>query len=219
MQRDVTRRRALERELFDLSAREQRRIAGDLNDSVQQQLVATALEAKRLAATARDANPELAAELDTLVGHIQTGVRGVRAVLGELTPVGPGDNGLMVALENLCLRVTALFGVPCTFSFEQPLLLNDFSRAAHLFFIAQEAAINAAKHAAAGRIDVRLTGTPERFTLSVSDDGSGVSDEVLGRYRGTGLELMEERAELLGAPLEVRSQPGRGTTVSVSLTG
>ena len=219
MQRDVTRRRALERELFDLSAREQRRIAGDLNDSVQQQLVATALEAKRLAATARDANPELAAELDTLVGHIQTGVRGVRAVLGELTPVGPGDNGLMVALENLCLRVTALFGVPCTFSFEQPLLLNDFSRAAHLFFIAQEAAINAAKHAAAGRIDVRLTGTPERFTLSVSDDGSGVSDEVLGRYRGTGLGLMEERAELLGAPLEVRSQPGRGTTVSVSLTG
>lgn len=219
MQRDVTKRRALERELLDLSAREQRRIAGDLHDSVQQQLVATALEAKRLAATARDVNPELAAELDALVGHIQTGVRGVRAVLGDLTPVGPGDNGLMVALENLCLRVTTLFGVPCTFSFEQPLLLSDFSRAAHLFFIAQEAAINAAKHAAAGRIDVRLTGTPERFTLSVADDGSGVNDEVLRRYRGTGLGLMEERAELLGAPLEVRSQPGRGTTVSVSLSG
>ena len=106
-----------------------------------------------------------------------------------------------------------------TFAFEQPLLLNDFSRAAHLFFIAQEAAINAAKHAAAGRIDVRLTGTRERFTLSVSDDGSGVNDEVLRRYRGTGLGLMEERAEILGVPLEVRSQPGRGTTVSVSLTG
>ncbi len=219
MQRDVTRRRALERELLDLSAREQRRIVGDLNDSVQQQLVATALEAKRLAAMARQTDPALGAELDELVAHIQTGIRGVRAVLGDLTPVGPGDNGLMVALENLCLRVTTLFGVPCTFSFEQPLLVNDFSRAAHLFFIAQEAAINAAKHAAAGRIDVRLTGTPDRFTLSVSDDGSGVNDEVLRRYRGTGLRLMEGRAEILGAPLEVRSQPGRGTTVSISLAG
>lgn len=219
MQRDVTRRRALERELLDVSAREQRRIAGDLHDSVQQQLVGTALEAKRLAATVRAANPELAGELEELCGHIQTGVRGVRAVLGDLTPVGPSENGLMVALENLCLRITTLFGVPCTFSFEQPLLFGDPSRAAHLFFIAQEAAINAAKHAAAGRIDVRLTGTPERFSLSVSDDGSGVNDEVLRRYRGTGLGLMEGRAELLGAPLEVRSQPGRGTTVSVSLGG
>lgn len=217
-QRDVTERRALERELLDLSAREQRRVVGGLHDSVQQQLVATAMEVKRLAVVAKETDPALGAELDELYAHVQTGVRGVRAVLGELTPVQPTENGLMVALENLCRRITTLFGVPCTFSFEQPLLVRDPACAAHLFFIAQEAAVNAAKHAAAGRIDVRLTGTPERFTLSVADDGSGVNDAVLRQHRGTGMALMEGRAALLGAPLEVRSKPGRGTTVSVSLT-
>jgi PAS domain S-box-containing protein len=215
IQHDVSERRALERELLDTSAREQRRIAADLHDTVQQQLIGTAMQAKRLHSDVKLRAPELADDLHELYTLIQDGVRSVRTVLGGITPVQPTENGLMVALESMCQRVAALFRTPCTFSFEQPLLMHDFERATHLYYIAQEAAINAAKHAGATRIDVRLSGTGTSYTLTVTDDGKGVG-EAARRRGGMGLNLMEYRAKLLGVGLELRSAPGQGTTVSFS---
>ncbi len=214
-QHDVTKRRGLERELLDISAREQRRVAGDLHDSVQQQLIGTAMQAKRLLDVTKVETPELADRLGELYASIQEGVRSVRTVLSNITPVQPTENGLMVALTSMCQRVTTLFGTPCTFSFEQPLLMHDFERATHLYYIVQEAAINAAKHAGATRIDVRLAGSGAGYTLTVIDDGRGISEEVM-QHRGMGLELMDYRAKLLGVALEVSSVPGQGTTVSCS---
>ncbi len=212
-QHDVTERRALEREILDISAREQRRIAGDLHDSVQQQLVGTAMQAKQLAGVAKSGAPDLAVELDALYASVQDSVRSVRAVLEGVTPIQKHENGLMVALESMCQRVTGLFGTPCGFSFEQPLLLRDFERASQLYYIAQEATINAARHAGASRVEVRLSGGGAEHTLTISDDGTGMDDETLRRRANIGLGLMEYRARLIGAQLDISSALGLGTTV------
>lgn len=214
IQHDVTERRALEREILDISAREQRRIAADLHDSVQQQLVGTAMHARRLA----DAAKEQAPELSELYALIQEGVKSVRTVLGGITPMQRTENGLMVALESMCQRLTNTFATTCIFSFEQPLLLRDFERATQLYYIAQEAAMNAARHASASRVDVRLAGTGTSYTLTVSDNGKGIGDEVLRQRGGMGLGLMEYRAKLVGAQLDISSVPGKGATVNCSFS-
>ena len=89
----------------------------------------------------------------------------------------------------------------------------------NLLRIAQEALSNSVKHSGARIVEVALSCTSERVSLSVKDDGSGFSKEgngngLPGHY---GLIGMKERATQIGADLQLASEPGRGTTVSVSL--
>jgi two-component system sensor histidine kinase DegS len=87
-----------------------------------------------------------------------------------------------------------------------------------LFRIVQEALNNAEKHAGASRVRVSLHHRAERLELSVRDDGVGFNLDALEADR-FGLRGMRERAELIGAHLTVKSSPGNGTTVLVSLEG
>jgi signal transduction histidine kinase len=83
-----------------------------------------------------------------------------------------------------------------------------------VFRVAQEALQNAIRHAAPGRLGVRLARRHGRLVLEVADDGAGFdpADPEL-RSRRLGLTSMEERAQRLGGSLEIRSTPGAGTTV------
>jgi signal transduction histidine kinase len=81
--------------------------------------------------------------------------------------------------------------------------------------IAQEALQNVRKHAAAGRVTVSTMLADEGWILQVSDDGRGFDLTAIasrGR-RNFGLQFMRERASLIGARFEVRSEPDSGTTI------
>jgi signal transduction histidine kinase len=84
--------------------------------------------------------------------------------------------------------------------------------------IASEAVNNSVKHSGAKVIEVILKSSPEALRISVRDDGSGFSRENgnvrPGHY---GLIGMKERAAQIGAELDLATEPGRGTTVSVLL--
>jgi PAS domain S-box-containing protein len=215
-QRDVTERRQLERETLDISAREQRRIAGDLHDALQQHLIGTALQAKVLARTLAKRNDAQAAQADELYALVQEGVSGLRSVVQGIMPVQPNENGLMVALETLTTRISGLYGVPCTFVYENPIRVANFELATQLYYIAQEAVSNAAKHAAAAAIKVSLTRLNGHVALVVRDDGCGFTrdSDAAQRSGGIGLRLMSYRARLVGAQLELDSQVGTGTAVT-----
>ena len=83
------------------------------------------------------------------------------------------------------------------------------------YHIAQEALNNVAKHARAGNAAVTLKRRPDRAHLTVKDDGRGfVIDKVTPEHLG--LTIMHERAEAIGARLEIESRIGHGTTVTVA---
>jgi signal transduction histidine kinase len=84
-----------------------------------------------------------------------------------------------------------------------------------LYRIAQEALNNAIKHGRAARISVCLRGTPGSVQMTVDDDGVGFDTRIASS--GLGLISMTERVEQLGGSIHVRSQPGRGTHVEVSV--
>jgi signal transduction histidine kinase len=86
-----------------------------------------------------------------------------------------------------------------------------------LFRVAQEALRNAVRHAQAARITVSLQASAGGHALSVVDDGRGFDPAAPRVQASLGLASMRERVALLGGRLQIRSQPGQGTTVAAWL--
>jgi signal transduction histidine kinase len=85
---------------------------------------------------------------------------------------------------------------------------------AELFRITQEAMNNAIKHAQASTIKVHCEVHAPYAEITVSDDGRGLQQS---RTDSNGVQIMEERARLIGAALSIDSAPGRGLTVRVRM--
>jgi two-component system sensor histidine kinase UhpB len=138
----------------------------------------------------------------------------------ELRPSLLEERGLLPALRWYASEYGERFGVKpdlFTVGFEGR-LAREVETA--LFRIVQEALTNVARHAAAQHICIRLLRQPGRIEASIDDDGRGfVVDRSAGAAPPPGLGLlgMQERAALVGGHCEVRSAPGRGTRIVVSI--
>jgi signal transduction histidine kinase len=124
--------------------------------------------------------------------------------------------GLAAALQELALRTQELFGLPCRYEglAECKDLAPDVT--GQLYRIAQEAATNAAKHAKAKEIEIRLDRTSAELLLTVRDSGTGLAPKKRQRA-GLGLEIMKYRANQIGATLDIASTRNHGTTVTCRL--
>jgi signal transduction histidine kinase len=214
----MSERERLEREVLEISEREQRRIGHDLHDGLGQHLTGTALAGKvlgdRLAARSL---PE-AADAERLVSLIEDAIELTRALARGLSPVALDADGLMMACRELAAQTSERFHLDCRFSCEQPVILDDPVAAAHLYRIAQEATSNAVRHGRARSIGIALARQSERLILSVEDDGIGLSEAAeRGRQQGLGLRIMAHRASMIGATFDVRRGAVRGTFVRCSL--
>jgi PAS domain S-box-containing protein len=211
--RDITGRRRLEREILEISNREQRRIGHDLHDGVCQQLAGIAY---RLAILGDRLEPKAAgesAEAERIASLINEANSQVRAVAHGLFPVRLEESGLIEALEELADNMSSRFKVQCRFNCESPPMAVDSEAALHLYFIAQEALLNAIKHGGAAQMVITLQPQGERFELSVQDHGKGFEMPALD-HSGMGIGIMRYRARVIGATLEVVSRLGQGTRVS-----
>ena len=84
--------------------------------------------------------------------------------------------------------------------------------------IAQEAITNAFKHAQASRISVKLSVHGKNAMVVVQDDGRGIDYDTITESHGIGLAAIRERAELIGAQIEISTKPGQGTTVTLIIS-
>jgi len=211
--RDITERKRLEREILEISSREQRRIGHDLHDGVCQQLAAIAYRMDILAEQLQEKGVAESSEAERVGGLVNEAINQTRGVARGLFPISLEENGLVSALEELAVNTSNLFKVQCQFSAEGPLPQAENGVALHLYYIAQEAVLNAAKHSRAGNISISLTRANDRFILAIHDDGSGFELSDHG-FRGMGIRIMRYRARVIGATLDLKSQPGQGTQIS-----
>jgi len=207
---------ALNEGLMKAQEQERTRIAGELHDGVMQQLSALSL----MLGTARRKIPsdvEAKAEIrDVQKKLIQVGTE-VRQLSHNLHPSSLKDRGLPEALRAYCREFSRVHGV--SVSCEADDSVGELSRGAALalYRIAQEAMGNAVTHGAARHLDVRLTRSNGVVALTVSDDGKGFDPNRIGTSGGLGLINMRERARQLSGTFELDSEPGRGTTVRVTI--
>ena len=211
--RDITERKRLERELLEISNREQRRIGHDLHDGVCQQLVGISYLTESLADRLHEKSAEESSVAERIGYLLNNALMQTRGVARGLFPVRLEENGLVSALEELCANANQLFEVKCRFLCENAPECVENGIALHLYYIVQEAIANAAKHGKASHVQLKLERCNDRFALSVQDNGAGF-DLKGARQTGMGLRIMHYRARVIGATLEVKSQPGHGTQVT-----
>jgi PAS domain S-box-containing protein len=208
--RDITERKRLEREILQISNREQRRIGHDLHDGVCQQLAAIAYRADILADQLQERKLPESAEAERIGALLNEAMSQTRSVARGLFPVRLEEEGLVSALEEVAINATLLFNVRCHFSCAGPQPKPETTAALHLYYIAREAVLNAAKHGNAAEIAVTITRQHERFALTVQDNGRGF--EIAERHSGgMGVRIMRYRAQVIGATLDLKSRPGQGT--------
>jgi signal transduction histidine kinase len=196
---------------------ERNRLALDLHDAVSQKLFGLVLSAEA-AATLLDRDPaaarEQVAKLQTLA---QEALDELRALVFELRPPDLEKDGLCGALRKHVetLRRAQQRDIELDVDESIP---GDAARDGEILRIAQEALQNALRHADAEHVVLRLHSDDGRLVLEVADDGVGFEPGATGlQSRRLGLTSMKERAQRLGATLEIRSAPGAGTTVRLEV--
>jgi len=212
---DIAHRERLEKEVLEISEREQRRIGQDLHDGLCQELTGISLLSRSLQQKLDARSFAEAAEAARITGLINNGIEQTRRVTRGLHPVSDEPTGLMVALQELADHVRDASKITCHFDCPDPVPVPDRTAATHLYRIAQEAVQNALRHARAATINIGLKSDEESITLTVTDDGCGLPDHR--SRRGMGLEIMHYRAHTIGARVEARRGNERGTVVCCTL--
>jgi signal transduction histidine kinase/ligand-binding sensor domain-containing protein len=205
---------ALNERLMKAQEQERIRIAGELHDDIMQSMSAVTLmlgTAKRGISDNSNAKTTIDKAQQIL---IQTGTD-IRQLSHDLHPPLLQDAGLPKAVHAYCEQFSVASGIPVACEADER--VGDLSRgtALALFRIVQEALGNAAKHAAATRIVVRLNRSDSVVSLTVTDDGRGFDRTRLGGGGGLGLVMMRERASQLNGTFELESARERGTTIRV----
>lgn len=197
-------------------SRERNRMARDLHDTLAHSLSALTVQLEALRTLLAN-DPEAAkAAVDELRGMAQQGLEESREAIQALRSDPVETWGLEGALRDMLQSFMARTGVEAEFSVAGDEAELTTHEAHALFRIVDEALSNVERHAAAQKVAVRLACGVDRIDLVVQDDGTGFgpADVSPGRY---GLTGMHERAAMVGASLEVDSQPGLGTEVWCTL--
>ncbi len=210
---DVTERRKLEKQVLEISAREQRRIGQDLHDRLGQHLTGMGFKAQSLAQVLRKKAVPESETAATLVSLVSTALAMTRGLARGLHPVQVESNGLMTALEELSGQAQDVYGIPSRFVCEEPVLVDDNSTAMNLYRIAQEALNNAAKHGSPSSIEIRLSSENRGITLVIDDDGTGFANGPESG-EGLGLSIMAYRARMIEGKLTIEKRPEGGTRVT-----
>jgi PAS domain S-box-containing protein len=212
---DVTERFRLQREILEISDREQARIGQDIHDGLCQQLIGLAICANSLQRslnTSQTADAEAAGKICRLLDEAITEARGV---CQGLYPIRLSTHGLPPALEELAAGITERHGIRCRYQGASEDLNCDVPTATHLYRIAQEAANNSVKYSGARNISIRLDCSDITTRLEVTDDGAW-RERAPTRGSGMGMHIMNYRAQLIGGHFHCAGGPG-GTVASCTL--
>jgi PAS domain S-box-containing protein len=216
---DVSKERALEREVINVASAERLRLAADVHDGVGQELTGVVLLLQQLVNRAKDGPQDQRQALTELIGHLNHAIGEVRDLAHGLSPLYVVHGSLTRALQALAAR-TASPRVEVQVDVDPELedLHIDGAVGDHLYQIAAEAVHNARRHAACTRISLSLTNEPDGVVLAIADNGTGFrADDASVIGRGAGLRLMEYRARVIGAVLQISSRPAVGTRIQATL--
>lgn len=202
--------------LENVKAEERARIALNLHDEMGAMLAATKMSVAWIASKLPAGTPQLAAEVAHLTTLVTAGIQTMRQVVTQLNPSRLDDVGLAAAIQDYVKKFQQYTGIECLFILPKEELALDTNQSATIFRILQESLNNVVKHAQASEVHILLKKRGKSLLLTVEDNGIGLDlDEH--KEQSFGLLGIRERALIVGGKARIKSQPGKGTQVSISI--
>ncbi len=211
--------KSLAQQYVDVQEHERKALARDLHDELGQYLNAIKLDAVSIRETLTQ-HPAAANIARAMIDNIDRVYGVVTGLIRQLRPVGLDDLGVAAALEH-CVNDwrSRLAAARIEMSIDADLAALDETRALVLYRLVQEALTNIARHADASRVQIRIAAAPlggaQFLDVMVTDNGVGADMSI--RRTGLGLVGMRERVAALGGSVSLKSEPGTGFEVKVSL--
>jgi signal transduction histidine kinase len=202
-------------ETIHIQENERARIAHDMHDGVIQLIVATLYELQTAKQSLADHGNGVDERLATVMNLIQQVEVEMRSVVYDLHPPILDAKGLVPALREYADRFTRVSELPCSVHVSgEPRRLAPEAETA-MYRIVQEALNNIHSHAEASAAEILVRFGPRGLLLMIRDDGRGfdVAPASVGSGHHLGLMSMRERAQGIGAELEVQSAAAEGTCV------
>jgi signal transduction histidine kinase len=198
---------------------ERRRLARELHDDTIQSLIALKQRAQMTSISLSDnATIDQLQEIQDMTDQT---IHDLRRITKDLRPLYLEDLGLVTALEMLARETSNAIGIPVDFQSIGKEYRLPPEVELTLYRMAQEGLSNVSRHAQATHASIAIHFTPEITTLSVSDDGRGFfvpeSPAEFAPSGHYGLLGLHERADLIGALLEIHSVPDQGTQLVITL--
>ena len=226
--RDVTEERRMQNNLrYYLSQitraqeEERKRIARELHDDTAQALFAISRQMDNFVRDNPQLSPQQAVALNDMRQRLGVALQGIRRFSQDLRPSIIDDLGLLPAIKWLIKQKSEDTGMEISLNVggKEQRLLPEIELT--LFRITQEALNNAGKHAIASKATVSLDFMPEQVSVTISDNGKGFqlpeTIRDLSHAGKLGLVGMQERVSLLNGSLSIKSEPGKGTSITASV--
>jgi PAS domain S-box-containing protein len=194
---------------------ERKRIAHEIHDELGQQLTALKMDLSWIGKNIPKKEEPLIEKIKAMSKYIDATIDTVRKISTDLRPAILDDFGLLAAIESHLEEFQRRTGIKCKVAPRSCEVDLGQGRNMALFRIVQEALTNVARHANAANVEVSLKQRNGSVVLQIKDDGRGVKDEEINSSKSIGIVGMRERARLYNGQMQIKGNPGKGTTVKV----
>lgn len=200
-----------------LSAREEERarIAREIHDELGATLTALKMNLGLCAKLPERSRKKRDEHLAAATALADVAMQTVRKISTDLRPSILDNAGLWAALEWQAQVFREMVGIPCELDMRVDDVALDRDQASAIFRIFQEALTNAARHAEATRVRVKVRADDKEVVIEISDNGKGITPPDMLKEKSWGVMGMRERARSYGGELAIGSAPGQGTTITL----
>ncbi|MFI5156489.1 MAG: PAS domain S-box protein, partial [Chitinophagales bacterium] len=209
--------RNLSAHLQHIREEERKAMAREIHDELGQQLTGLKMDVSWLKKKWKKEDEKIFDRLNDMGNLIDQSVKTVRRISSELRPSILDDLGLVDAMEWESVEFEKRFLIHTKFLSEVAELNAPSNISTALFRIYQESLTNVARHAKANHVSATLEQDEEKLTLTIDDDGQGFDFKEIATKKTFGLMGIKERTEMLGGRYSILSEPGKGTSITVSI--
>jgi PAS domain S-box-containing protein len=196
---------------------ERKRVARELHDGVGQRIALLAMALREVEGLLPAASPALQEKLRLVEDEVGRIATDLHRLSHNLHPSTVTHLGLVPALRRLCIEFSEQMNVAVEFVAVGDCADMPEETALALFRVGQECLANVARHSQSRAAKVFLIRRPAEIRLTIIDHGVGFDVSRVHSSPGLGLVSIHERARMLGADVEIRSSPSRGTQVELRL--
>jgi PAS domain S-box-containing protein len=212
---EITQRQRLEREILEISEREQHRFGQDLHDGLGQELAGIAMLGDVHARQLQAEGHPLAAAAAQIATYIRSSIDSSRRLAKGLYPIELDRYGLLFALKDLASQTSQRSGICCELLQRGDAPHLEKSAEIHIYRIVQECIGNAVKHAQPRHIRIDSSARDGMHIFIVTDDGVGFDKATV--VSGMGLHLIEYRARVIGAEITIERPAQGGSRITCRL--